>query len=508
MILEIKNLSKFYPPNLWAVKNINLSFEKGLIHAIIGENGAGKSTLMKICYGLIPFEEGEILLNSQVFEPKNPQDALKNGIGMVHQEFMLFDELTVYENILLGYEPTSKLGLLDRKKMKDLIQQKNEQYNFNLNIEAPIKVLSVAAKQKVELLKLLFLDSSILIFDEPTSVLTPQECKEFFEYLNILKSQGKTIFYIGHKLEDVLQISDTISILRKGTLISHYTDLYKNPVSKKQLIADMIDSQESKLLKRQEIPSNTPILSLENINLSPTDNYVGLKDINITINKYEITGIAAIEGHGQSELVQVIIGALPQHSGTITLDTKDISHQPLEKRRKNISFVSPNRTLFSSCQIASILDNIIMGHHTSSMFHKFMGFFDKKKIIEFYTHSIKKYNISIPDYHLPISSLSGGNQQKIILARESENSNSLTVLEQPTRGLDVNSISYIHNLILEKRDKGSAVFLVSSDLDELMVLCDTLLIMFDGAIIASYKRSEFDLNKIGHKMLMGTTNEK
>ncbi|MGL5722427.1 MAG: ABC transporter ATP-binding protein [Brevinema sp.] len=502
-ILEIRGVSKFYPPNLWAVKNVSLAFDRGLIHAIIGENGAGKSTLMKICYGLVPFEKGEIYLKGQHFIPKNPQHTMSNGIGMVHQEFMLFDELSVYENILLGYEPT-KMGVLDRAKMQAVISQKNKQYGFNLDIHAPVGSLSIAAKQKVELLKLLFLESEILIFDEPTAVLTPQESREFFEHLQVLKKSGKTIFYIGHKLEDILQISDTISILQKGILKAHYPEAQKADLSKKQLISHMIGSDTVELIQRNQIDNPKPILEVRSLSLLPNSNYQkGLKNIDLTIKQGQIVGVAAVEGNGQSELVQAIVGALKPSSGSIFLNSKDISSTLLEERRKDMAFVSPNRALFSSCQTASILHNIIMGHHVLSPFNTRFGFLRHQKLEKFATSLVDTYHVSITNLASPISSLSGGNQQKLILARESEKNSSLLVLEQPSRGLDVNSVQYIHNLVLQKRSEGCGVFLVSSDLDELLALSDTILVMFEGEIVAQYPRESFNLEEIGHKMLVG-----
>lgn len=496
--IQMKGIVKVFPPDNVALKDVHLDIAAGEIHSIIGENGAGKSTLMKVLFGMERPSEGEIYINGEMVHISSPQEAVSKGVGMVHQEFMLIGEYTVLENIVLGLEPV-KYGLLNldvsRKKLETIMKE----FKFDIPLDEKVKNISIAAQQKIEIIKLLYRDVNTLILDEPTAVLAPQEVEELFTLLKRLHKEGKTILFISHKLDEVLEVSERITVMRGGKLI--WTRENKE-LSKKDLANAMVGREVLLKVSKGEAHPGKAVLEVEHLTVNnPSVQKKDLDDVSLAVHGGEIVGVAGVEGNGQYELVQAVTGLISSE-GTIRLNGRQIETMDIHERRKKIAYVPQDRKTSGSSQTDSIEMNSMMTHHYigDSLLGK-MGLISGKKTKELADGIIESYQVSCQGAAMPIGSLSGGNQQKVIVGREFELPGELLVIDQPVRGLDVGSIEYIHKKIIEKRDAGEAVLLVSADLDELFNLSDRIVVMHGGKAVMVKQTKDTDREEVGAYML-------
>lgn len=494
--IKLRNITKIYPPNNVALNNVTVDIHEGEIHSIIGENGAGKSTLMKVLFGLEHPNEGEIFINGEKVSINSPTDAVEKGIGMVHQEFMLVQDFSIIENILLGVEPT-KNGLIDFGESRNKVESILKSVNQNISVDALVKDISIAAQQKIEIVKQLYRDVDVLILDEPTAVLTPQESDELFELLFTLKKSGKTILFISHKLHEVLTISDRITIMRKG---EHIWTKDNIDLTREDLANAMVGRDVLFTLNKNEIEPGEVVLEVSNLT-SKNISKSSLKDISFTVRSGEIVGIAGVEGNGQFELVKAITEETDS-TGSIKVNNVEILDKTIHDKREHFAFVPQDRKTQGSSQTDSLADNVFMTHHyLNPKFTSSLGFINSNLVNEFASYVLETYQVNTNNIRVPIGSLSGGNQQKILLGREFELHKDLLIVDQPVRGLDVGSIEYVHNSILSKRDEMKACLLISADLDELFNLSDIILVMYEGSIIAKKKTDETSKEEIGRYML-------
>lgn len=480
IIIETKNLTKKFGDFI-ANNNINMKVEKQEIKCIVGENGAGKSTLMNMLYGVHKPTSGKILLNGKEIMMNSPTDAIKNGIGMVHQHFKLVPSLSVYENILLGSEIT-KSGLIDRRKEIEKVKQLIEQYHFQIDPMAKIKDISVGLCQQVEILKMLYRNVDILILDEPTAVLTPQEVDQLMENLKALRNQGKTIIVITHKLREVMYMSDSVTVIKSGQVIGNVKTKDTNETE----LAQMMVGRDVVLTVRNEEgpqPQKEEAYRVENICTVNDANQEILHNVSLSVRKGEILGIAGVEGNGQSELIKVLTGVMTVTKGKVLLNGKDVTNAWPDKLRKfGIGIIPEDRYAQGLCKDMSIPENCIAGYFdTHDVCRK--GVLKGRKIRQLCDEFIEKYDIRVSDKYGLISQLSGGNAQKVIIAREFENNPDLIIACQPTRGVDIGSIEFIHRQLLAHRNAGKAVLLISSELTEIMSLSDRVAVMYKGGII-------------------------
>ncbi len=498
-ILETKSLFKRFGDNI-ANDNINLKVKKGEIHAIVGENGAGKSTLMKCIYGIYKPDKGKILLNGKEVDIKSPKDAMKLGIGMVHQHFMLIPSLPVYINVVLGKEPKAGINF-DKSRALNTVKSLIKRYNLDVDPTMPVHKLSVGLKQKVEILKLLYKEADILIFDEPTTVLSPQEIDSLFNTLRLFKERGKTIIFIAHKLKEVIEIADRISVMRKGRLVA---TLDKKEATPEILAELMIGESKITTVKTKEgtkIQTQKPVLELKNVTIKGEKGEVAVSDLSLTVYSGEILGIAGVMGNGQSELEEAIIGIRKVVSGTIKLNNIDITHKPPSERRKlGFACVPEDRIATALVPLATVKENLILGHHRKKRFTK-AGLKLSYKITKFAKDLIKKYDIHTKSENIQVGILSGGNMQRVVIARELEHKSSFMLISQPTRGIDIKGIKFIHSYMMEIKEKGVAILLISADLDEIIELSDRVAIMYKGKIIKIVKTENTNKGEIGRLML-------
>lgn len=501
-LIEMRNIIKVYPPNVVALDDVSVDFRQGEIHSIVGENGAGKSTLMKILYGLTPADGGEIRLSGKTVSFHNPGEAIAAGIGMVHQEIVLIPQYTVWENIVLGVEPVQSFGRLDVVKAQRLVRQKIDEFQFNIDIHARVEDISVAARQKVEILTLLYRNVSILILDEPTSVLTPQEIPQLFNELVRLRDNGHTILFISHRLEEVLELSDRITVMRKGKKIA---TVAASQTNRQELARMMVGREVLFLSRRTPQPPGKVVFHIENLNLNTSDGRTRLKEINLNVRSGEIVGLAGVEGNGQFELVNTIMGIQKPTSGRILVDNTDITHAPILERRRKIAFVPQDRGKMGASLSADIVDNAIMTHHRlNDQFSLWRGLLLNYPFARQFTDVLaEKFAVVMPSRSAPFRALSGGNQQKVILGRELMLNSPFILLDQPTRGLDVGSIEYVHDQILHMRSEGKAILMISADLDEIFLLSDRILVLYRGQIVADIPVEQTSLEEIGSLMLEG-----
>lgn len=501
-IIEMNRIVKIFPPALVALDDVSVTFRKGEIHAIVGENGAGKSTLMKILYGMQPADSGEIIYNNSRVKFADPGEAIKAGIGMVHQEILLVSQYTVWENVVLGSEPVKFLDHLDSKKAREIVRQKVEEFHFNLDPDAKVEDISVAARQKVEILKLLFRNVSVLIMDEPTSVLTPQEIPQLFDELKRLRDNGQTILFISHHLEEVLELSDRITVLRKGKKVG---TIDTQDATKAGLAQMMVGREVIFEAIRQPQTPGEVLFETKSLHYTDPDKRPRLMDINLQVRAGEIVGIAGVEGNGQLELVNVIMGLVEPTSGTITAVGEDITHQSILEKRKRVAFVPQDRGNMGASLAAKITENVIMTHHRlNDRFTRWAG-----RILDFrhaaaFTDDVKgRFDIQMSTGESIFKSLSGGNQQKVILGRELMLEAPFILLDQPTRGLDVGSIEYVHHQIMQMRSQMRGVLMISADLEELFRLSDRIVVMHKGRVVAELDTEKTNVTEVGYLMLEG-----
>ncbi|MBV5304223.1 MAG: ABC transporter ATP-binding protein [Chlorobium sp.] len=494
--VRLSALSKKFG-SLAAINNVSLSVEEGTIHAIVGENGAGKSTLTKIIYGMHLPTSGELSIKGKALRFTSPREAIKAGIGMVHQHFMLIPELSVAENIILGHEGTSLFHRLPLKKAKSLIKKDAERYGLAVDPDALVASLSIGEQQRVEILKLLFRHAEIMIFDEPTAVLTPSETERFFVTLRSLRDTGKTIILITHKLDEVLAVSDTVSVMRKGEIVG---TMPSASVTKEELAQMMVGRN---VLLSVTNPAATPgeiILTINNLCYRTTRGEMKVQHLSLNVRAGEIYGIAGVEGNGQSELLQALWGIAPEGtiiSGTATLKGASIiGKRPGDIALMGISHAPEDRLRHAVITEYTVFENLLFGRHRERSFHQGIGF-NGPAIKRYAEKMIADYAIrcSSPE-NQPLGSLSGGNQQKVVLAREmSRPGISLLILAQPARGVDIGAIETIHNKIIEARDTGMAILLVSSELDEIIALSTRIGCIYKGSIRHEFSQAEVELKR-------------
>lgn len=485
--ISLKDIVKVYPNGVVANKKVSLDIEEKTIHAIVGENGAGKSTLMKIIFGIEEPQEGEIYVKGKKVNLKTPLDAIKQGIGMVHQHLMLAEDLTVVENLTLGIEPRKYKIFLDKKRANDLVKGYVEKYKIDVPLDKKVKELPIGVKQRVEILKALLRDVDILILDEPTAVLTPQETEVLFKSLKELKSQGKTIIFISHKLKEVKEIADKVTVMRDGKVIA--TDDAAN-LTEHDIARLMVGREVS--FERLEEGKNigNVVLKVENLNYINREKVQVLKNINFEVRAGEIVGIAGVEGNGQTELVEILTGLKEASNGAVYVFGKNIVNKSVrEIREMGVAHIPEDRMKNGVADKAKIKENLISDRYYKKGFSK-KGILNYPYIDSTSNELVKKFNILAPTIDAPVNALSGGNIQKVVVARELSSNPKVIIASQPVRGIDVGSEELVHNFIKDARDSGCAVLLVSADLDEILKLSTRILVIYNGEIVKTFNKVE------------------
>ncbi|MEN3189440.1 MAG: ABC transporter ATP-binding protein [Atribacterota bacterium] len=504
IVLEMRNITKQFPLVL-ANDRVNFSVYKGEIHALVGENGAGKTTLMSILYGLYQADSGEIFINGKKVNIVNPTTAINLKIGMVHQHFMLVPPLTVTENVILGMEPVKNNILIDMESSTKKVEELSKSMGFKIDPDAKIENISVGIQQRVEIIKVLYRGAEILVMDEPTAVLTPQEVEELFGILKSLKKQGKTIIFITHKLNEVMAISDRVTVMRKGKVVG-----VKNTkdTNKEEIATMMVGRKVIFEIKKQPLKLGRTVLKVEKLKVLNNKGLPAVKNISFEIKEGEILGFAGIEGNGQTELVEAITGLQPVAGGKIFLYNEDITNYSPRKIRENkIGHIPEDRRQRGIVLDYTVAENLILGNHYRPPFSKGLTL-NFNNIYDYSNNLIKNFDIRPPDKDNLLKSLSGGNQQKVIVARELYGEPKLLIAAQPTRGLDVGSIEFVHKQILNERDKGKAILLVSADLEEIMSLSDRIAVIYEGEIVDILDPKKTDEQELGLLMTGSRRNSK
>ena len=492
-IIEMLGITKEFP-GIVANDNITLQLKRGEIHALLGENGAGKSTLMSVLFGLYQPEAGEIRKNGETVKINNPNDATALGIGMVHQHFKLVDVFSVLDNIILGAE-TTKFGFLKKKEARARVKELSEKYGLALDLDALVEDITVGMQQRTEILKMLYRDNEILIFDEPTAVLTPQEINELMETMRFFAKEGKSILFITHKLNEIMAVADRVSVLRKGKYIG---TVNVKDTTKQELSTMMVGRPVQLEVDKTEAKPSDVVLSVENLRVhAASGKRDAVKGVSFDVRAGEIVCIAGIDGNGQSELIYGITG-LEKSSGKVTLLGKDISKSSIKERAKaGMSHIPADRHKHGLVLDFSLEDNLVLQKFNEKRFQK-GGIIKSGAVREYANALIEQYDVRSGQGPVTVArSMSGGNQQKAIIAREIDRETPLLIAVQPTRGLDVGAIEHIHSRIVEERDKGRAVLLVSLELDEVMSLSDRILVMYEGEIVGSLNAKETTPEELG-----------
>ena len=493
-VIEMLHITKEFP-GIKANDDITLQLRKGEVHALLGENGAGKSTLMSVLFGLYQPEEGKILKNGKEVAIRNPTDANALGIGMVHQHFKLVECFSVLDNIILGVEP-NKLGFLQKAEARKKVMALSEKYGLRVDPDALISDISVGMQQRVEILKMLYRDNEILIFDEPTAVLTPQEIDELREIMRGFKKEGKSILFITHKLNEIMAVADRCTVLRKGKYMG--TVDIKN-TTKEELSRMMVGRDVQLQVDKKPAHPGEVVLDVEGVTIHNDQRKKdSVKDVTFQVHGGEIVCLAGIEGNGQTEFVYGLTGLEKLSGGKITLDGKDITHASIRQRSKDgMSHIPEDRHKHGLVLDYSLENNMVLQRYWQPEFQK-GGFIRSEKVREYSDKLIAQYDVRSGQGSATIvRSMSGGNQQKAIIAREIDRDPKLLVAVQPTRGLDVGAIEYIHRQIVAERDKGKAVLLVSLELDEVMNLSDRILVMYEGEIVGEFDPKTTTVQELG-----------
>jgi len=500
-IIEMKNITKKFG-DFVANDNIDLTVHKGEIHALLGENGAGKTTLMNILYGLYEPTSGEIYLNGKKTNITNPSVAIRNGIGMVHQHFMLVETFTVVENIILGMETTQRMGVLDINRATKEVEELSKKYGLHVDPNAKIHDITVGMQQRVEILKALYRGADILILDEPTAVLTPQEIDELMEIMRSLASQGKTIIIITHKLKEIKQVADYCTVIRRGKKV----DTVKvADVTEEDLASMMVGRQVSFKVDKKEANVGDVVLKVDNLVVKDNRKLNAVKGLSLELHRGEILGIAGVDGNGQSEFIEGITGLRPIESGRVILNGKDITNlSPKEIIENGMNTIPEDRQKRGLILDFTVAENMILENYHKEPFST-KGRLNHKAISDFSKELIEKFDIRPRDHMHIAGELSGGNQQKVILAREISNDPDVLIAAQPTRGLDVGAIEYVHKYLVEQRDHGKAVLLISFELDEIMNVSDRIAVIFNGKIVDVMDAKEADERTLGYLMAGGGT---
>jgi len=493
MELELRGITKRFP-GVVANDDVNLTVRSGEVLALVGENGAGKSTLMNVMYGLYHADEGEILIDGAPQRFSSPGDAIAAGIGMVHQHFMLVPVFTVTENVVLGVEPTSRFGVLDLASARRTVKELSDKYGLDLDPDAKIEDLPVGVQQRVEIVKVLLRNAKVVVFDEPTAVLTPQEIVEFFGIVRSLKDSGRGIVFITHKLKEALKLADRISVLRRGKSVG---EADPKTATEAELAEMMVGRPVQLIVDKDPAHPTTTVLDVDDlVVLDPTGRAV-VDHVTFQVRAGEIVGVAGVQGNGQTELVDALTGLNRPSNGSITVNGTVVTHaSPREVHDLGVAHVPEDRQRSGLVGAFSIIENLALtDFHQPPLSHH--GVMDWEYAARHAEELVEQYDVRTPSIQTSVGTLSGGNQQKVIVARELSRDVSLCIASQPTRGVDVGSIEYIHSRIVAERDRGSAVLIVSTELDEVMALADRVLVMFRGRIVADLERSSTTNNEVG-----------
>lgn len=496
-LLKAIDIGKTYPGGVVANLGVNLSVEAGTVHAVVGENGAGKSTLMKILFGIEQPNKGEIELNGKTVSFANPKEAIKAGIGMVFQHFSLVPTFTVYENVVLGDEPRQGMTF-DRKRAIQSVQDLSKKFNLNVDPLTPVRDLPVGQQQRVEILKALYRDAQILILDEPTAVLAPQEVSELFVAIRSLVAQGKTIIFIAHKLPEVLEISDQIMVMRGGTTVGNVAT---DDIDEENLAKMMVGRGVSLWLERKPTDGEI-VLEIDHLCVDDDHSKQACSDLNLRVYAGEIVGLVAVEGNGQAELLEAIAGLKKAKSGLITMDGKTLNDlRVLERRRCGISSIPEDRLSQGLAPGATVAENLVATKLDNPEFVKF-SLLNLKAIHANAKTLIDQFSIRVFGPDAAVETLSGGNMQKVVVARELAEQPKVLLVNQPTRGVDLGATQFIWQTITHARDEGAAVLLSSTDLSELLALSDRLLVLYKGKIVAAFiNHDELQPETLGTYML-------
>jgi len=480
MKLELRGITKRFP-GVVANDNVNLELNTGEVLSLIGENGAGKSTLMSVLYGMYKPDEGEILIDGVPLVFASPADAIAAGIGMVHQHFMLVPVFTVAENVVLGVEPTGSLGKLKIDEARRMVREISDKYNLDLDPDAVIEDLPVGVQQRVEIVKVLLRDAKVVVFDEPTAVLTPSEIIEFFEIVKTLVSAGRGVVFITHKLKEALNIADRIAVLRRGKVVG---EADPKTATESQIAEMMVGRPVQLTVDKNSAKTGDVVLKVTDLTVLDADGRTHVENVSFEVHSGEIVGIAGVQGNGQTELVEALTGLRKATSGVVALDGKDLTHSdPRERHQMGMAHIPEDRQRQGLVGGLSVAENLVLTrYHDDQFSHGVIVDWEAADAIA--ETLITEYDIRTPSKETSVGTLSGGNQQKVIVARELSRDLRLTIAAQPTRGVDVGSIEYIHSRIVKERDAGTAVLIVSTELEEVMALSDRLLVMYRGKVVA------------------------
>jgi general nucleoside transport system ATP-binding protein len=492
--LELRNVTKRFP-GVIANDSVDMTIESGEILGLLGENGAGKTTLMNILYGLYSADEGEIVIDGTVRHFSDPGDAIDAGIGMVHQHFMLVPVFTVTENVVLGVEPTRQpVGTIDMKEARKEVEDISRKYGLFVDPEAIVEDLPVGVQQRIEIIKVLFRDAEIIVFDEPTAVLTPQEVEEFFKIVNGLKEAGKGIIFITHKLGEVLDVADRIAVLRRGKVVG---EADPKKATKEALAELMVGRPVDLVVDKEKAQPGEVVLSVSELLVRDERQHTAVDHVSFEVRSGEIVGIAGVQGNGQTELVEALIGLIDPLGGHVELNGVDVTlATPRAMHDADVAHIPEDRQRLGLVLAFDVAENLVLDSYYAEPYSRGIRM-DWDYAHRHADELIEQYDIRTPSSRTNVGNLSGGNQQKLIVAREFSRDTKLIIASQPTRGIDVGSIEYIHGRIVEERDEGAAVLIVSSELDEILALADRILVMFRGKVVAEVPGAEATPSQLG-----------
>jgi ABC-type uncharacterized transport system ATPase subunit len=500
IVVEMRSITKKFG-SFVANDAIDLTVRKGEVHALLGENGAGKTTLMNQLYGLYQPTAGEIFIKGKQVRVSSSNVAISSGIGMVHQHFMLVQPFTVAENIILGRETARFAGIIDRKKARQDVEKLSSMYGLAVDPGAKIQDITVGMQQRVEILKTLYRGADILILDEPTAVLTPQEIEDLIKILRNLTAQGKTVIIITHKLKEIKAVGDLCTIIRRGKKIS---TVNVSDVSEHELASMMVGRDVNFTVNREERACGDCALQIEDLEVHDNRGLKSVKGLSLNLHRGEILGLAGVDGNGQKELIEAVIGLRKPSGGKVTVRGKDITGKtPHEVIESGVACIPEDRQRRGLVLDYTIAENFILEKHVKEPF-SVRGILNRDAIVKYAQELIEKFDVRPPDKNRRTGQLSGGNQQKVIIAREVSNDPEVLIAQQPTRGLDVGAIEYVHQSLVEQRNRNKAVLLVSLELDEIMDLSDRIAVMYEGKIVAIMDSKDADEKKIGLLMAGGT----
>jgi simple sugar transport system ATP-binding protein len=496
--LELKGITKRFGP-LVANDHIDLSAAPGQVHALLGENGAGKTTLMNVLYGLLQPDEGQILIDAKPVQFHSPKDAIAAGIGMVHQHFMLVPVFSVAENVTLGIEETNRSGLLDRRKTRRAVRELSRRYGLDIDPDATVENLPVGIQQRVEIVKALVREASVLILDEPTAVLTPAETNDLFRIIKQLKDGGTAVVFISHKLREVQAIADTVTVLRRGAVVGERPP----SASADELAALMVGRSVQLRVSKTPAKPDGVVLDVSGLTVTDETGRIWVNGISFEVRAGEILGVAGVQGNGQTELCEALMGLRPTVSGQVTLNGRDLTHAtPRQRLHAGFAYVPEDRQEDGLIGDFSVADNMVLDVFDQAPFASGINL-NLAAIARHAAERVTEFDVRTTSVDTPVGTLSGGNQQKVILARELGRQHKLLIASQPTRGLDVGSIEFVHRRIVEQRDQGDAVLIVSAELDEIYALADRIAVMYEGQI-TGFRSPDVAVEELGRLMAGGS----